>query len=119
MKSNGPVAPEMDPLVYSRHHLESFNYLIDQGLDIICKNFKPVEFIVPGSGLLHESVKVSLDCILPGSPSVHPYQCRLTGSTYTIPLFVTVKIMLDDSQVSNKSCQTGVSSVRPPSPESL
>jgi len=107
MKSNGPVAPEMDPLVYSRHHLESFNYLIDQGLDIICKNFKPVEFIVPGSGLLHESVKVSLDCILPGSPSVHPYQCRLTGSTYTIPLFVTVKIMLDDSQVSNKSFPIG------------
>lgn len=97
----------LDPLVYSKHHLESFNFLLDKGLDLICKAIRPVEFMLPGANLMNESVKVWFESIMPGAPSVNPYECRLTGSTYSIPLLATVKIMLDDGETTLKSFSIG------------
>lgn len=74
---------------------------------MICRSIRPVEFMPPGMGLMHESVKVWFDCVTLGTPSAPPSQSRLTGSTYSIPLYATVKIALDDNQTSAKSFPIG------------
>lgn len=106
-KTPNSSPPKPDPLIYSRHHIESFNYLLDKGLEIICRNLKPLEFMLPGQNIMNESVKVSFDAIMPGSPSLHPYECRLTGGSYSIPLFATVKITVDDGPATLKSFPIG------------
>lgn len=103
-----PALPAPDHMLYSQHHIDSFNFLIERGLALICKDIRPVELLSPALGV-HSvgSIKISFDSATLGSPSRLPFEARLTASTYSAPLHVSVRIVTDETEQTSKSFSLG------------
>jgi len=104
-----PAAEQpLDHTLFSKHHIDSFNFLIEKGLGLICRDIRPLELITQNSNITAvSSVKISLENVTIGSPSHFPFEARLTASTYSAPLFVTIKIVIDDVEQTSKSLMLG------------
>lgn len=72
-------------------HVDSFNYMLDEGLADCARNIAPVEFEIPSGDrikLFVESITISqpqvpATCISARNKKVYPTECRQRASTYT------------------------------------
>lgn len=78
-------------------HINSFNFLIDEGLDLIVNNLDPVEFQLNDTtvkfvlnDLTLNSPEVPLITIGVKDRAVFPSECRQGGSTYKGHLIATI-----------------------------
>lgn len=79
-------------------HVESFNYMLDEGLQDCVKNICPIEFeIIGGERIrLHiENITITppqapASCITVKNKKIYPSECRQRAGTYTGPCTVTV-----------------------------
>lgn len=83
--------------VHAKNHINSFNYFLSDGLDLICSSLPKIELsteMVNTKSFNHLSFW--FEKLTVGTPSVKPFETRLTHSTYSIPLFVTLNVKIDD-----------------------
>lgn len=71
--------------------MDSFNYMLDEGLADCAKNIFPVEFEIPGGDrikLYIESISIASpqvpsSCITVRQKKIYPSECRQRASTYS------------------------------------
>ena len=102
--------------VAAAHHIQSFNYLIDSGLNKLLNRFTPMELNLTDligehpslKNLPFRSLKVTYSHFKIGQPyrfddptallqEVYPQECRLAGKTYTANLVAQVTRDIDGS----------------------
>ena len=101
----------------SRHHVDSFNYFIDRGLESIAESMTPVEIHATKKVLDQmedkkyffpfKKLKIAIPELRLGFPSkpsdltddskLYPYECRAMRSSYNAPLMASIEITIDDS----------------------
>lgn len=72
-------------------HVDSFNYMLDEGLADCAKNIHPVEFEIPTGDrvkLFIESISITQpqvpnSCISARNKKIYPTECRQRAGTYT------------------------------------
>ncbi|XP_063964205.1 DNA-directed RNA polymerase I subunit RPA2-like [Lytechinus pictus] len=76
-----------------RPHIESFNYMLDDGLAQAVRNINPVEFLLDDEriSLSYEDAFIGVPTIARGNLfastlKVYPSECRQRGTTYQAPL---------------------------------
>jgi DNA-directed RNA polymerase I subunit RPA2 len=100
----------------AQHHIQSFNYISDCGLQKILGHFVPMELhdkdLLPDTPALKvpalpfRSLKLSYSQLRLGKPyryndptaltqEVYPQECRLAGKTYTAPLLAEISREID------------------------
>ena len=96
------------------HHIESFDFIYDQGLKRIVQNLSPME-LQKGEIQIENKIvyfpfhklKVSFENIVIGKPlqtndptakhlEIYPQDCRLQGRTYSAPVICEVLREIDD-----------------------
>lgn len=85
--------------IHSKNHIDTFNYFLDKGLGLIAASLPKIE--IDGEAAktnLFKDLKFWFDNITVGSPSIKPFEARLTHTTYTMPLFVTLNISVDGEE---------------------
>ena len=99
----GRPAPAANPALSSlgAPHVNSFNFMLDEGLRIACEDLKPVEFAIPGSEEAETRVEIRVtECEIqrPEVPSasvgtreprVFPTEARQRGTNYKAPCIIT------------------------------
>ena len=104
--------------VAASHHIESFNYLIQTGLNKVLNYFTPMELNQTDLASDHTSTKpLTLPCssikltfsqLKVGQPykfndtnaihqEIYPQECRLAGKTYSAPLIAEMTRQIDDN----------------------
>ncbi|KRT81952.1 hypothetical protein AMK59_5806, partial [Oryctes borbonicus] len=96
----GKAPSQQNPLLaeLGRPHIDSFNYMVDTGLDDAVANLYPVEFELPTK----DKVSLSIDDITLGYPAaplgavgikhqnIYPTECKQRGVTYRGRLCIRV-----------------------------
>ncbi|XP_014250350.1 DNA-directed RNA polymerase I subunit RPA2 [Cimex lectularius] len=87
-------------------HVDSFNYLLDEGLDLICKDLTPVEIEVNNSTVRLNITEIQLlpptvppNLIGVSKQEVWPTECRQSASTYKGRLIIKVSWYVDGVQM--------------------
>ena len=98
------------------HHIQSFNFMLQSGLNKILNYFTPME--LHQSDIVHEhnksistsfnNIKITFSQLKVGQPyrftdssvihhEVYPQECRLAGKTYGAPLLAEITRQIDDN----------------------
>eukprot|EP01029_Cantina_marsupialis_P012874 TRINITY_DN284_c0_g1_i1.p1 TRINITY_DN284_c0_g1~~TRINITY_DN284_c0_g1_i1.p1 ORF type:complete len:1136 (-),score=361.07 TRINITY_DN284_c0_g1_i1:415-3822(-) len=83
-------------------HIDSFNFALQEGLNLAKKNILPVDF---QNDKKKEYIKLSLEDVGVATPSdgqpIYPAQCREGRTTYEGDLVVTIKVQVGDDAHSH------------------
>ncbi|KAL8145296.1 DNA-directed RNA polymerase I subunit 2 [Apium graveolens] len=107
--------PDFTPLKEMvRHHIESFDYMIDIGLETMVKKVKPVEVIDPvsktklriwvGSPMVFPPQRESGRAI---PAALYPFECRQARTSYDGRLMMEVCFQYDDGMVIREKIHFG------------
>lgn len=94
--------------LHSQNHIDSFNYFIEKGLQKMAKEINSIKIKGdPNKSQIYESLEFGFENLTAGSPNQLPYECRLTNSSYTVPLFATLTIIIDKTEKYTKNFSLG------------
>ena len=97
----------LSPGLYSRHHIASFNELLDRGLKTIIQKQSEIHIAPKLVKTPISSIKFWLEGVSVGAPWLKPFEARLGSRTYSAPLQTNLMIMLGDSEVHSQSVTLG------------
>lgn len=97
----------LSPSLYAAHHISSFDYFLQKGLHEIVSKMSPVR--VPGSQIKCPigEVQFWLKGISIGTPSLRPYEARLSSRTYSVPLQSNLMILVDGKDMHTQTISLG------------
>lgn len=85
--------------IHSKNHIDTFNYFLEKGLPAIATSLPKIEIDgETAKTTLFRDLKFWFENISLGTPSIKPFEARLTHSTYSIPLFLTLNISVDGEE---------------------
>ncbi|CAJ0577780.1 unnamed protein product, partial [Mesorhabditis spiculigera] len=88
----------------ARHHIDSFNYLLDPGVDLAAKSLTPIKFRWPsGEAVIMKYKGARIENPRVGSTDepMYPSECRQRGMTYRGRLLVDIEITLNGLLLDN------------------
>ena len=109
-------------------HVQSFNFFLEDGLEKICKHLNPLEIHTkqlqtsqkqgPLKPVPFNYCKIWFEDISIGFPTryedlantdarIYPWECRMSGGTYSAPLLVTIGRILNDGPVEKRKINLG------------
>lgn len=95
---NFPFSQSQILLSLGAPHIDSFNYMLEEGLADCVKSILPIEFeLVPGErvklhieGITINAPQVPVSCITAKNKKIYPSECRQRAGSYTGACTVTV-----------------------------
>lgn len=109
-------------------HLNSFNFFLKDGLELICNHMNPTEIFAQqikeqirgaeNKPIPFDSMKLWFEDLVVGLPTksleatrselkIFPFESRLTAETYEAPLLATLARVVDDGQVEKRKINLG------------
>jgi len=102
----------------THHHLESFNWVMDEGIGFLCQRMNPVELIPRSENLGFSKMSFWFDELKLGMPHketdfkvrdarLTPSECRQRGITYGAPFIATICRKVDNDPIERTQVSLG------------
>ena len=97
----------LSPSLYSTHHINSFDAFLQTGLQEIIQSMSPLKIQASQVKCPMNEIQFWLKGISIGTPSMRPYESRLSRRTYTVPWQSNLMVLVDGKDLHSQTISLG------------